>query len=103
MIITTVFVTPCALLGEHVTPAMVMVHAMMDFVIVTKTGLTMDVGNVSKLAPVRLFVLDMEPVNCMETHPGVYVRMGGMDHPVISLARGYPLWVYHAITGVYVM
>ena len=82
-IITTVFVTPCALLEEHVTPAMVMVHAMMDFVIVTKTGLTMDVGSVSKLAPVRPFVRVMEHANCMVIHPVVYVKMVGMDPNVI--------------------
>jgi len=45
----------------------------------------------------------MEPVNCMETHPGVYVRMGGMDHPVIFPVPEWKLPVYLVIQGVFAM
>ena len=82
-IITTVFVTLCVRLAELVAPVMVTELAKTDFVNATKTGLTMDVGNVSKLAPVRLFVQVMAHANYTAIHPGVYVKMVGMDPNVI--------------------
>ena len=78
-IITTAFVTQCVRLVDHVTPVMVTELAKTDFVNATKTGLTMDVGNVSKLAPEHQSVRVMAYANCMVIPPVVCAKRGGMD------------------------
>ena len=83
-ITTTAFVIQCVHRVGPVAPVMGTELAMMGSVIVTPIGSTMDVGNVSKLAPVRLFVQVMAHANYTAIHPGVYVKMVGMDPNVIS-------------------